>query len=298
MNFVNTWAAIFNPGDAPDCYFDQIAHRPFPEPLDAYSPVNAWWLSEVSRLVYRLEGNEVGGRATGRTRGQILSDVGLKESLFVDAGGSQAAVVEPLDAGSNPFVVIAFRGTDTLLDWLDFNVDLAPVRWEAGGKVHRGFKEAFDAVWNRLEPARRPGVPLIFTGHSLGGALATLAASRQAPTSTYTFGSPRVGDAVFGATVPRQAFFRIVNNRDLVTDVPTLLEHVGSLRYIAHDGRIVADPDESTIRADRTRRDPSFDRRPDLVDKLTGPPQELADHAPVNYVAHLERAVSGSGTRD
>lgn len=292
MNFENTWAAIFKPGEAPDHYFDRLASCPFPEPLAAYSPVNAWWLAELSRLIYRQDRDEIGDRATGRTRNQILHDVGLRESAFVNAGGSQAAIVEPLTPGPSPFAVVVFRGTDTLLDWLDFNFDAVPTPWLPGGFVHDGFKEAFDAVWADIELAIPQGVPIVATGHSLGGALATLAASRRPPACTYTFGSPRVGDAAFGAAARSAPFFRVVNHRDVVTEVPRLLAHVGDLYYVAHDGGVVVDPDAATVFADRLRQDASFEPPRDLASVVTGPPQGLADHAPVNYVAHLERAVS------
>ncbi|MCX5893209.1 MAG: lipase family protein, partial [Deltaproteobacteria bacterium] len=90
--------------------------------------------------------------------------------------------------------------------------------------MHRGFQAALDEVWERLhdylegkENARRT---VWFTGHSLGAALATLAASRYGKVrGLYTFGSPRVGDLDF-----KQAFlvptYRFVNHDDLVTRVP------------------------------------------------------------------------------
>ncbi len=291
MDFENSWAAVFKPGLATR-YFDVHAERPFQATATTYTSLNAWWLAELSRLVYKQERDEIGDRAGEQTRNQILSEVGLAETAFFNAGGSQAVLVGPSGPDGPRFAVVVFRGTDDLQAWFDFNFDLVPTRWPEGGKVHQGFQEAFNVIWHQIDAALPPGVPTLYAGHSLGGALATLAASRRPPTSTHTFGSPRVGDADFVAAVPHDTFFRVVNNRDIVTEAPPVgLEHVGQLHYITHDGDLLVDPDDATVRADRLHRDPSFDLKRNLIDRLTGPPQELADHAPVNYVAHLERAV-------
>ena len=293
MMFENSWTAIFRPGLATD-YFDRHAGRPFAPSLTGYDRLTAWWLAELSRLIYRQESDEIGSQAIGPTRGEILERVGLRETAFFNQGGSQGALVEPVTAGTTPFAVVSFRGSDDVEAWFDFNFDLLPVDWEPGGKVHQGFKEALDAIWNPIRDtieALPDGTPVIYTGHSLGGAVATLAASRRPPALTYTFGSPRPGDAAFGSTVPVDSFFRIVNNRDIVTEVPVGLGHVGELHYITHTGQIRVNPDTEVIFLDRLKRDPSFELKRNLADVITGPAQKLADHAPVNYVTHLERAV-------
>ena len=92
--------------------------------------------------------------------------------------------------------VVAFRGTDK-----DDPSDLADdgnalkVPWERGGKVHAGFAGALAEVRPALEKALQ-GITgrMLFTGHSLGAALATLLAGIKAPDALYTFGSPLVGD--------------------------------------------------------------------------------------------------------
>jgi len=79
----------------------------------------------------------------------------------------------------------------------------------------------------------QPNLPLFITGHSLGGALATLAAIDIATNTTfasptvYTFGAPRVGDPPFvkayNCTVP--IHWRIQNKFDIVPHLPTLVYH-------------------------------------------------------------------------
>ena len=75
-----------------------------------------------------------------------------------------------------------------------------------------------------LESHVKAGRKIWFTGHSLGAALATLAASSFSQTQGIcTFGCPLVGDDVFARTFASQVggrSFRYVNNLDVVTHVP------------------------------------------------------------------------------
>lgn len=83
----------------------------------------------------------------------------------------------------------------------------------------------------------------MLTGHSLGGAIATIAAAEwqgeRDVAAVYTFGQPRVGRADFADFIRRhygENIFRFVNNRDVVTRVPPWNEHVGALRRFNADG--------------------------------------------------------------
>ncbi|UVS79004.1 lipase family protein [Actinokineospora sp. UTMC 2448] len=89
-----------------------------------------------------------------------------------------------------------------------------------------------------------------FTGHSLGGALAALAAMRlhfEEPRlladGVYTFGQPRVCDRTL-AQAHDEAFrgraHRFVNNNDIVPQVPPApaFQHTEAVHYIDSDGRI------------------------------------------------------------
>ena len=82
------------------------------------------------------------------------------------------------------------------------NFNFLPEPWDQGGKVHRGFKAALSEVWTSLEKhisnLHRNNLKIWLTGHSLGAALATLAADRLGNAQgLYTFGSPRIGDRDF-----------------------------------------------------------------------------------------------------
>src|SRR5262249_237409 len=103
--------------------------------------------------------------------------------------------------------LLAFRGTqpDSVMDIatdLRFSTDSWP---ESAGAVHRGFAIAARSVLPEIKSwivkEAVDSNKLIITGHSLGAALATLAATVLRPNWLVTLGSPRVGDAHFVATV-------------------------------------------------------------------------------------------------
>jgi hypothetical protein len=156
------------------------------------------------------------------------------------ATDTHASVISHAD-----FEVIAFRGTANIRNWLtDLDFDKVPVA--NGIRVHHGFQKSTDAIlpliWRRLgHPADCK--PLIITGHSLGGALAVLAAYelQQAGytiNSVYTFASPRVGNPGWRDVYNRMLgfkTFRVAAVGDLVPLVPGIFttfrdgfRHVGT----------------------------------------------------------------------
>lgn len=128
---------------------------------------------------------------------------------------------------------VAFKGTAGLYDALtDLNTGVKPSH--TGSPVHQGFYYAFDSVLLDLRRfiSSLQGIHVIHcVGHSLGGAIATLAAdwikASGSGTSVklYTFGSPRVGLEMFAkkctARVSAENIFRVYHNSDPVPMVPT-----------------------------------------------------------------------------
>lgn len=148
-------------------------------------------------------------------------------------------------------VSVAFRGTNDIYDCLT-DITLNKIR-KYKGKVHQGFDRALDVVWEDLTKTVLPlleGRKLLFTGHSMGGAMATLASIRFLEEHSikadviYTFGSPRVGNRSFATNYDEhfeECHFRFVNYRDLVTRVPAVAWgfcHVGTLKYFDEKGGI------------------------------------------------------------
>ena len=124
--------------------------------------------------------------------------------------------------------VLAFRGTQQIKDWMT-NLDatttsVSSSSGETLGNVHRGFNEAFLSVHDQIDPLLEGDkqLPLFITGHSLGGALATLATwylNGSSLAACYTFGAPRVGNTGLMDRF-RTPIYRIVNGVDPVPFVP------------------------------------------------------------------------------
>lgn len=104
--------------------------------------------------------------------------------------------------------VFGFRGTTTFNDWLkNFNIFLVRVRINRNRfRIHKGFRNRyFDiASWFKVEYQSIPrSYKIIITGHSLGGAMATVASTfasgfyHRRPDAVITFASPRVGNNDF-----------------------------------------------------------------------------------------------------
>lgn len=267
------WSDLFDPGRAED-HFSRLGGGPRPElPGETrwtggrWDPVCAWWCSEISRAIYRRDG-----------RPDVYAEAGLTELRAFESGPLQAALVQGKSVS-----FLAFRGTDEPGDWL-VNLRARPVDRSTGGLVHGGFARGFDDLWpdiaRSLQSTRQP---VVATGHSLGGALATLFLSRAPLACGYTFGAPRVGDEDFNDSL-QAPLFRAVHGRDPVPSVPPRrwgFAHGGELQELT-SATAAEDTSDSRFEA--------LVRRLSEVD-LTAPPAALADHAPVRYSdALLERA--------
>ncbi|XP_038708058.1 phospholipase A(1) DAD1, chloroplastic-like [Tripterygium wilfordii] len=143
-------------------------------------------------------------------------------------------------------VVIAFRGTATCLEWLEnLRATLSPVHsGKPGPMVESGFLSLYysgnstslslrdmvrEEIKRLLQSYGGEPLSLTITGHSLGAALATLAAYdikkafKRAPLVTViSFGGPRVGNRSFRRQLEKHGtkVLRIVNDDDLITKIP------------------------------------------------------------------------------
>lgn len=104
--------------------------------------------------------------------------------------------------------------------------------------VHSGFYGTYskirDLVRTRMDAliAKHSTAPILITGHSLGGALAVLAAVDIKPRHPsaiirlYTFGQPRVGDTKFANYVMNlfpESYIRVTHSDDTVVHSPALI---------------------------------------------------------------------------
>jgi len=243
--------------------------------------------AEASRLAYlKFEGDA----AQKRRLDDALALAALEAAVPMSAADTdtQAFATRFPDGRRR----IVFRGTEP--DSVgDIGTDLLAtlVDWPPGGKVHRGFARAFASVREMIDHWLRdpPGGPILFTGHSLGAALATLAASHFGPACLLTFGSPRVGDETFSATFSPACVHRYVNCCDVVTRVPPeglWYRHAREARYIDRTGTLRRDATPEDCEADQAtaRGDYALESAWVFGNVLL---RDLADHAPINYVRAL-----------
>src|SRR5262249_42293561 len=136
-----------------------------------------------------------------------------------------------------------------------------------------------------------------FTGHSLGAALAAVAALRLGGSNVqgvYTFGSPRAGTEVFRSAFDNRfadSCFRLEHGSDIITQlpptIPLLLNYrpVGTQVYISSDGEVGGQSDRAAILLDQIRGQITL-LGGSLANILAGvqlPIAAIADHAPIYY---------------
>lgn len=202
---------------------------------DGFSVPAARTLAAMCKLAY----------ADTPTVEAALRACGLQPLVVFDIEDTQGFA-----AADDQVAIVSFRGTESTADWIR-NLKIRRTATDMG-KVHRGFQDGAEKAWNRfIEPALRPladsGQRIWFTGHSLGGALATAAAAlargKMAISGCYTYGQPLVGNDDFAYEFNQAyggRFFRLVNNRDIVTKIPPapLYQHVDTRFQIDADGNI------------------------------------------------------------
>jgi triacylglycerol lipase len=200
-------------------------------------PRNADALAAASDFSYLPE---------AEAKAKFRDELGLDARLF-SAGNTQAYV-----ATNDDHIVVAFRGTEAptslegVKDWLltdavdllivpegRLGTDLAAAG--VGARFHQGFVNAIAEIWEPVYEAvdqemRAAERPLWITGHSLGGALALLAAwlflrRMIGVHQIYTFGGPMIGNPLAVAAFDREfagKVFRYVNVPDPVPQLPTV----------------------------------------------------------------------------
>ena len=281
--------------DAAYVHFQHAATVPFDAHATSVIRRNAWWLADAALLSYW-------NPADVKTR---FATAGFEAKSIV-SGGTQCYVATGFGAA-----IVAFRGTrpDQWRDVLD-DINLVLVPWDRlDTRVHSGFNDALNRVWLQLGPlVSELGQTnrVWFTGHSLGAALATLAADRYQDTAgVVTVGSPRVGDprfaSQFDARFGRRAL-RYVRNTDVVTHVPTPLplpyQHMGDLRQITKGGTIQFErPTLAHFFSDLVG---DLDHLRELIEGLdTGvlrrAPTFLLDHMPVGYAVDIWNDFAANG---
>lgn len=214
----------------------------------------------------------------------ILQDKGYKVDYFDSSRTSTGGFV----ASNNQHVVVVFEATRGLRDWF---TDISA--WynfkHRFGPIHSGFMKAYSSVGrdivDLLAEHQTKDKKLYVTGHSLGGALATIAATDIAPDQVYTYGSPRVMGVRAAKEYDQWACptHRVAISGDLVTRLPKPLfyRHVGKLYYFSVEGKHIEDP---------TRWERFKHATKDLLEEfLTGTLFDGEDHSLALYEGFLRK---------
>ena len=176
---------------------------------------------------------------------------------FFSFGSSQAYLFFDEDR-----VICAFRGTEPT-EILDVLADLRAWKTDGPfGRVHAGFQAALLRIWPAVSQEIRDNhanKTINLTGHSLGGALAVLAAAHSISNMIHldqviTFGCPRVGDYEFTRTFEERfsRHLRFVNSCDIVARVPRWRYSTpGWLRFFDADGNRHKNPSKRFRQWDR-----------------------------------------------
>ena len=198
-------------------------------------------------------------------------------------------------ARSAHFAVLAFRGSDSFLDWrANLNARAAPIKTPRGDVLaHQGFLAAYDSVGIQIASDIERLVPstlgLYMTGHSFGAALAQIASARlerENVAACYSYGAPRVGNLAFDRLV-KCPHYRIIHGWDLVTSLPPPL--VTPFRH-SGDPRLLSSPDQPMLRGDRNALLKVIQTIVGLIYLLLGNRRLFDDHRMEAYLAKIKAA--------
>jgi triacylglycerol lipase len=189
-----------------------------------------------------------------RACARASADAYQRTTISVTGTDTHALIVESPDC-----IIIAFRGSVSIRNWIT-DAEFARVTVLAGMtttvKIHAGFNAAMNSILVPLittvrgkrgelqmdggAPSQKP---IFLTGHSLGGALAVLAAialhrAGFEITQVYTFGQPRVGNSDFKDWYNLYLgwrTFRMVYQEDIVPRIPHLPAFRDPYRHVGQE---------------------------------------------------------------
>jgi hypothetical protein len=280
MHYDFRYEALYYPDRCP-VFTGFESMPPFDPCVTGYSLANAWWLANLCQLAYCQE----------RDIERELARVGLNLQCSCSGKSTQGFL-----ATGDSFAILVFRGTE-IEQWPDVLADaefiLTPMRGVP--EVHAGFQKALNEVWPAvtvaLDAAAAQGLPIWYTGYSLGPALATVAAARRPPAAMITFGSPRVGEEDFARLLQDLPIQRFVNCCDIVTQVPPLsfgYVHVGQMDFITSHGHVLRDPESWLVARRRLIGEIEYAAKLPWLRRGMVKLRPVADHAIVNYIAGIE----------
>ena len=211
----------------------------FDKTLGAYNPNSAFINTLLSAVAYASNPESCINRILPNSGFELVEAVGRKcDQLTIFNYAECFAYTAVSDALK--LIVVVFKGTDggwkQLWDEIGTTSFRPHTPFLAGGNVHVYFNNVFNLFYTCVKASVRDLVNsttdynILVTGHSLGGALASLTAAalvhdgilESDKLSLYTLGMPRVGDTEYADIHDRLVGnnWRVVNYLDIVAHLP------------------------------------------------------------------------------
>ena len=229
-----------------------------------------WWAGNLCQISYRTEE-------------KIVSElVGKGEFLKGFSSETQYAYICDISG----IIFLVFQGSCTPEDNI-LDVKFLKKKYSEVG-FHRGFLYAADALWEKVQPVIESyNGKVVMCGHSLGGAIAQIFASRISVKKLVTFGAPRVAGPEICELI-KSPYTRYINCCDAVPHLPP------KFFGFAHTGETIFIDDKQDL-VNQEFLLPKFKAsihyfgslnwcKPGLA--LT---RSLTDHSPVNYCQAIAR---------
>ncbi|HNS10543.1 MAG TPA: lipase family protein [Candidatus Ozemobacteraceae bacterium] len=313
------------PVQGENCY-----SRVFEEKVIGHSLANTYLLMYAAYNTYENRMGVANFNEFQKKFKEIFTPLGISRFDFINKK-EKTADTQAVVMSNDKLVIVSFRGSESstnnkvspvkiVYDWVltDFNFFKKRVPWWGWGvKVHSGFYNALDIVYDDLKSLvdrHMAGVPkrLWITGHSLGAGVAPLAAYRLAGDGldvqgVYTFAGPRIGNDNFAKAIKKRFpdMQRWVLDNDIVTKVPFKImkfKHIVAPNNIYGDGKFAIADGEMKGPGKVKNHMPGmylqkiYDLLPlELKDKMPPPPAFGSDRSVED--AELERAFNGDAVK-
>lgn len=244
-----------------------------------YDPVNAYWLANCAYSAYER---------SKKLKSRVIDEWGFDNFTFIKRGETQCFI-----ASTDKFVVVTFRGTETdKVEDIITDLDTGMTKGYKG-KIHKGFKQAYNKVKAPIElklaDHKAQSKALWLAGHSLGGALATLAAydlkeKGYKVSGVYTIGQPRVGNKSFTRafdSLLKNRCFRFAHKDDKVPQIPLKelgYDHAGKAIYILSHKRLAL----------------KYKRSNNILNDLKSLGNSLSAHSSEKYLAAVKKNINNN----